>query len=58
MELYMGILPVTICQALSKHFTVSPDLLLSFIPLILTDVLGVQSYSSVANEETEAERLE
>ena len=40
MELYMGILPVTICQALSKHFTVSPDLLLSFIPLILTDVLG------------------
>lgn len=26
MELYMVLFPVTICQALSKHFTVSPDL--------------------------------
>lgn len=54
----MGLLPVTVCQAPSKHFTVTPDLLVSFVPLILTDVLGVQSYSSVADEETEAERLE
>ena len=60
MELYMVLLPVTICQALSKHFTVVPDLLISFVPLILTDVLGVQcySYSGVADEETKAEKAE
>lgn len=56
----MVLLPVTICQALSKHFAVSPDLLISFVPLILTDVLGLQcySYSCVADEETKAEKAE